>query len=120
RACRLVEHQVDMAGDLVLDGGAAASIGHELEASAGRTLKIDGTDLGRTTGSDSCSRCLVRICLEPAASGQATAAPPSSVMNWRRLRLGMGSPPEPAVPAYRRLRMHRKGPAGPWGRPEMF
>src|SRR5215467_10217591 len=31
-------------------------------------------------------------------------------MNWRRLRLGMGSSPEPSVPAYRRLRMHRKRP----------
>jgi hypothetical protein len=28
------------------------------------------------------------------------AAPPSSVMNWRRLRSStLGSPPEPAVPA---------------------
>jgi hypothetical protein len=36
-----------------------------------------------------------------AASGQAAAAPPSSVMNWRRLRSSMGSPPEPAVAAYR-------------------
>jgi hypothetical protein len=50
-----------------------------------------------------------------AASGHA-AAPPSSVRNWRRLTLSMGSSPEPAVPAYRRLSMHRKGPAGPWGR----
>ena len=48
-----------------------------------------------------------------AASGHA-AAPPSSVMNWRRLRSSMGSSPEPAVPAYRRLRMPRKRPAGPW------
>ena len=40
----------------------------------------------------------------------AAAAPPSSVMNWRRLRSSMGSPPEPAVPAYRRLRMPRKHP----------
>src|SRR5262245_28342860 len=37
-----------------------------------------------------------------AASGQA-AAPPSSVMNSRRFRSGMGSSPEPAVPAYRKL-----------------
>jgi hypothetical protein len=37
-----------------------------------------------------------------------TAAPPSSVMNWRRLRSGMGSSPEPAVPAYSSLRMPRK------------
>ena len=45
-----------------------------------------------------------------AASGHAAAAPPSSVMNWRRLRSSMGSSPEPAVPAYRRLRMPRKRP----------
>src|SRR5215468_7646312 len=42
--------------------------------------------------------------------GHATAAPPSNVMNWRRLTSGMGSPPEPAVPAYRRFRMPRKRP----------
>src|SRR5262245_16912422 len=35
-------------------------------------------------------------------------------MNWRRLMSSMGSPPEPVVPAYRRLRMPRKRPAGPW------
>ena len=34
-----------MAGDLVLDSGAAASIGHELEAGVGRALKIDATHL---------------------------------------------------------------------------
>jgi hypothetical protein len=49
-------------------------------------------------------------CCPPAASGHAAAALPSSVMNWRRLTLSMGSPPEPAVPAYRRLRMPRKHP----------
>src|SRR6516165_9397358 len=31
-------------------------------------------------------------------------------MNWRRLRSSMGSSQEPAVPAYSRLRMHRKRP----------
>src|SRR5215831_19126739 len=31
-------------------------------------------------------------------------------MNWRRLRSGMGSSPEPAVQAYPRLRMPRKRP----------
>ena len=31
-------------------------------------------------------------------------------MNWRRLWSGMGSSPEPAVPAYRRLSMPRKRP----------
>jgi hypothetical protein len=49
-------------------------------------------------------------CCARAGSGQAAAAPPSSVMNWRRLMSGMGSPPEPAVPAYRTLRMPRKRP----------
>src|SRR5215510_9698265 len=34
-------------------------------------------------------------------------------MNLRRLRSGMGSSPEPAVPAYRRLRM-------PWKRPQVL
>src|SRR5262249_56005630 len=43
-------------------------------------------------------------------SGQAAGAAPSSVMNSRRLRSSMGSSPEPAVPAYRRLRMPRKRP----------
>src|SRR5262249_21102412 len=41
-------------------------------------------------------------------SGHAAAAPLSSVMNWRRLRSSMGSSPEPAVPAYRKLSMSRK------------
>src|SRR5260221_3808568 len=50
----------------------------------------------------------VGVCA-PAASGDAAAAP-SSVMNWRRLRSSMGSPSEPAMPAYRRLRMLRKRP----------
>jgi hypothetical protein len=36
-------------------------------------------------------------CCARAASGHA-AALPSSVMNWRRLTLSMGSPSEPAVP----------------------
>src|SRR5262249_33998852 len=49
-------------------------------------------------------------CCARAASGHAVAAPPSSVMNWRRLMASMGSSPEPAVPAYSRLRMHRKLP----------
>src|SRR5262245_49848603 len=48
-------------------------------------------------------------CCARAASGQA-AAPPSSVMNWRRPKSSMGSSPEPAVPAYRRLTMPRKRP----------
>src|SRR5262249_21925458 len=49
-------------------------------------------------------------CCARATSGHAAAAPPSSVMNWRRLSSSMGSSPEPAVPAYRRLRMSRKHP----------
>ena len=48
-------------------------------------------------------------CCARTASGQA-AAPLSSVMNWRHLRSSMDSSPEPAVPAYRRLRMPRKLP----------
>jgi hypothetical protein len=49
------------------------------------------------------------LCCARAASGHAAAAPPSSVMNWRRLMSSMGSSSEPAVPAYSRPRMHRKG-----------
>src|ERR1700750_2977202 len=49
-------------------------------------------------------------CCARAASGHVTAALPRSVMNWRRLMSSMGSSPEPAVPAYRRLRMFRKRP----------
>src|SRR5262245_2500001 len=40
--------------------------------------------------------------------GQAAAAPPSSVMNRRRPTSSMGSSAEPAVPAYRALRLPRK------------
>ena len=47
-------------------------------------------------------------CCAGAASGHTAAAPPSSVMNCRRLTSSMGSPPEPAGPAYRRLRLPRK------------
>jgi hypothetical protein len=52
---------------------------------------------------------LADSCCTRATSGHA-AAPPSSVMNWRRLRSSMGSSPEPAVPAYSRRRMPRKHP----------
>jgi hypothetical protein len=45
-----------------------------------------------------------------ALSGGHIAAPPSSVMNSRRLTSSMGSSPEPAMPAYSRLRMPRKRP----------
>jgi hypothetical protein len=34
-------------------------------------------------------------------------------MNWRRLRSSMGSSPEPAVPAYSRLRI-------PWKHPQVL
>jgi hypothetical protein len=47
-------------------------------------------------------------CCARATSGHVTAAPLSSVMTWRRPRSGMGSPPEPARPAYRTLRIARK------------
>src|SRR5262245_56239886 len=56
------------------------------------------------------TRNILGIGCPRAASGHAAAAPPMSVMNWRHLRSSMGSSPEPAVPAYRRLRMLRKRP----------
>jgi hypothetical protein len=59
---------------------------------------------GRENADERTDRLLLR-----AASGHA-AAPPSSLMNWRRFRSSMGSSPEPAVPAYSRVRMHRKRP----------
>src|SRR5436309_1330673 len=54
-------------------------------------------------------------CCARAASGHA-AAPPSSVMNSRRLMPNIGLPPPPvglphAQPA-------AEGPASPWGRPQ--
>src|SRR5262245_28848057 len=62
-----------------------------------------------TAGKDAADlRCIPQNggrCCARAMSGHAAAAPPSSVMKWRRLRSSMGSPPEPAVPAYRRLSM---------------
>jgi hypothetical protein len=58
-------------------------------------------------------------CCPRAASGHAAAAPLSSVMNLRLVAWTMGSPSEPAVPAYRTPRLPRKVPAGPWGWPEM-
>ena len=48
------------------------------------------------------------------------AAPPSSVMNSRISRRAWRSPPEPAVPAYRALRLPRKDRRVPWGRSEFF
>src|SRR5438309_1681862 len=47
-------------------------------------------------------------CCARAASGHAAAAPASSVIKWRRRRSSMGSLPEPAGPAYPRLRVPRK------------
>src|SRR5262245_43183978 len=46
-------------------------------------------------------------CCARAASGHA-AAPPRSVMSWRRRASSMGSTSEPDRSAYRRLRMPRK------------
>src|SRR5262245_46025569 len=53
---------------------------------------------------------ILGCCCARADSGHAIA-PPSSVMKWRRLVSSMGSSPEPAVPAYGRVRVHRKRPA---------
>src|SRR5262245_56286789 len=50
-------------------------------------------------------RCIRSAGCARTASGHATAAPPSSVMQSRRLRSSMGSPPEPAGTAYRILRL---------------
>src|SRR5438067_13716290 len=47
-------------------------------------------------------------CCARAASGHAAAAPASSVIKWRRRRSSMGALPEPAGPAYPRLRVPRK------------
>src|SRR5262245_35061933 len=44
-------------------------------------------------------------CCAYAATGHAAAAPPNSLMDWRLVTWSMGSPPEPAVPAYRALRL---------------
>src|SRR5205823_12972887 len=49
-------------------------------------------------------------CCARAASGHAAAAVPSSVRNSRRFTSSMGSPSEPAGPAYSKLRMLRKRP----------
>src|SRR5262245_23847871 len=55
-----------MASDFVLNGRAAASIGHELEACAGRALKKDAAHMSRAAGPDGCGCCLIVICLEPS------------------------------------------------------
>src|SRR5262249_46455639 len=46
-----------------------------------------------------------------AASSEGSTRRESSVMNWRRLVSSIGSSPEPAVPAYGRVRVQRKRPA---------
>ena len=56
----LVEHDVDLAGDQVLHRRAAAAIGHEPEAGAGRLLEIDGGDLRSAGGADGGGGRLVR------------------------------------------------------------
>ena len=50
----------------------------------------------------------IAACCARAASGHAAAL--SSMRNWRRFTSSMGSSPEPAVPAYSRLRMSQKRP----------
>ena len=45
-----------------------------------------------------------------ARSPRVAKRPPRRVRKWRRLRSSMGSSPEPAVPAYSRLRMLWKRP----------
>jgi hypothetical protein len=59
---------------------------------------------------------MIVVSITVAASG----LPLASWLGAGRLRSSMGSPSEPAGPAYRRLRVPRKGLAGPWGRPESF
>jgi hypothetical protein len=55
-----------------------------------------------------------------AASGHAAAAPPSSVMNSRRLRSSMGSLPGTRYASLPQAQDAPEAPAGPWGRPESF
>src|SRR5262249_13358788 len=57
--------------------------------------------------------------LRPAATGHA-AAPPSSVMNWRRLGSSMGSPPGTRCASLPQAQDVPEAPEGPWGRPESF
>jgi uncharacterized protein (DUF1330 family) len=69
---------------------------------------IDGQDVTISANGSAdpwCKNPIAGGCCGCAGSGHAAAAPQSSVMNWRRLRLSMGSSPEPAVPACRRVRM---------------
>jgi len=50
----------------------------------------------------------------------AAAAPPSRLMNWRRLRSNMGSPPGTRYASLPQGQDAPEAPAGPWGRPESF
>src|SRR5215831_5127033 len=61
----------------------------------------------------------IAVCCPRAASGQAAAAPPSSVMNSRRLRAGMAFLP-PRAAGFPHPQPSTEGPAGPWAKPESF
>jgi len=63
------------------------------------------------------TRRMPPACCARAANGHATAAPPSSVMKSRRPMPDMGGP---SLRDCRTLSLPPAGPAGPWGRPEMF
>src|SRR5215468_4151265 len=56
------------------------------------------------------------LCCARAASGHA-AAPPSNVMNSRRLKAGMGLS-HPVQPVSRTLSLARRDRPGPWDNPE--
>ena len=57
-------------------------------------------------------------CCARAASGHAAAAPPNSVMNWRRLisNKGLPSPPVPMIPPNAQSVCRRLGYRGMAGR----
>src|SRR5262249_43934616 len=57
-------------------------------------------------------------CCARAASGHA-AAPPSNVMNWRRLGSNM-APPGTRCASLPQGQAAPEAPAGPWDRPESF
>jgi hypothetical protein len=54
-------------------------------------------------------------CCARAASGHVAAALPSRVMNWRRLRSSMGSPPGTRRASLPQAQDALEAPAGPWG-----
>jgi hypothetical protein len=68
-------------------------------------------------GRDLASQCLQMRAAARDATGRA-AAPPSSVMNWRRLRSSMGSPRGTRCAILPQAQDAPEAPAGPWGRPE--